>query len=56
MCGTAMDPKYVIDYECQPKEGFGEKAVKDARLSFLSGHASFSMYTLMFLAQYLHFK
>ncbi|XP_021063879.1 phospholipid phosphatase 1 isoform X3 [Mus pahari] len=40
---------YIEDYICQGNEG----KVKEGRLSFYSGHSSFSMYCMLFLALYL---
>lgn len=48
---TADDPfRYVTDFECR---GTDAKKLRDARLSFPSGHASFSAYTMLYLALYL---
>ncbi|XP_061902101.1 phospholipid phosphatase 3-like [Entelurus aequoreus] len=40
---------YVTDYVCQGPEA----KVQEARKSFFSGHASFSMYTMLYLVLYL---
>ncbi|KAI3375216.1 hypothetical protein L3Q82_021722, partial [Scortum barcoo] len=40
---------YIIDYQCQGPES----KVQEARKSFFSGHASFSMYTMLYLVFYL---
>ncbi|XP_028988370.1 phospholipid phosphatase 3-like isoform X2 [Betta splendens] len=40
---------YITDYECQGPES----KVQEARKSFFSGHASFSMYTMLYLVFYL---
>ncbi|XP_072220094.1 phospholipid phosphatase 3-like isoform X2 [Leuresthes tenuis] len=40
---------YITDYECQGLES----KVQEARKSFFSGHASFSMYTMLYLVFYL---
>uniref|UniRef100_A0A1A8BBG5 Phospholipid phosphatase 3 n=1 Tax=Nothobranchius kadleci TaxID=1051664 RepID=A0A1A8BBG5_NOTKA len=40
---------YITDYQCQGPEG----KVQEARKSFFSGHASFSMYTMLYLVFYL---
>ena len=50
ICGTANNPIYVTDFECTTDN---EERVREARLSFLSGHASFSAYTAFFLIYYL---
>ncbi|XP_023677716.1 phospholipid phosphatase 3-like [Paramormyrops kingsleyae] len=41
--------EYVSDFTCKRKD----KMVEEARKSFFSGHASFAMYTLLYLAFYL---
>ncbi|XP_054889794.1 phospholipid phosphatase 3-like isoform X3 [Poeciliopsis prolifica] len=40
---------YITEYTCQG----AEKEVEEARKSFFSGHASFSMYTMLYLVFYL---
>ncbi|XP_028283001.1 phospholipid phosphatase 3-like isoform X1 [Parambassis ranga] len=40
---------YITDYQCQGLES----KVQEARKSFFSGHASFSMYTMLYLVLYL---
>ncbi|KAG7258020.1 hypothetical protein CRUP_024637 [Coryphaenoides rupestris] len=40
---------YITEYQCQGPEG----RVQEARKSFFSGHASFSMYTMLYLVFYL---
>ncbi|XP_077360417.1 phospholipid phosphatase 3-like [Festucalex cinctus] len=40
---------YITDYQCQGPES----RVQEARKSFFSGHASFSMYTMLYLVFYL---
>ncbi|KAM6948242.1 phospholipid phosphatase 3-like [Aplochiton taeniatus] len=40
---------YITDYQCQGLES----KVQEARKSFFSGHASFSMYTMLYLVFYL---
>ena len=50
-CSANSDPHlYVMDYTCTQDD---DAKMKDARLSFPSGHASFSAYTLLYLALYL---
>ncbi|CAK9303158.1 unnamed protein product [Gordionus sp. m RMFG-2023] len=44
---------YITDAECF---GTNLARIKDARLSFPSGHSSSSMYALLFTALYLHFR
>lgn len=44
--------RYIEDYACGNKES-SEKRLKDMRLSFPSGHSSFSMFTMFFAAIYL---
>ncbi|XP_072430473.1 phospholipid phosphatase 3 isoform X2 [Chiloscyllium punctatum] len=40
---------YIVEFECRGDEG----KVQEARKSFFSGHASFSLYTMLYLAFYL---
>ncbi|XP_067893153.1 phospholipid phosphatase 3 isoform X2 [Heterodontus francisci] len=40
---------YIVDFECRGNES----EVQEARKSFFSGHASFSLYTMLYLAFYL---
>ncbi|XP_035761925.1 phospholipid phosphatase 3-like, partial [Neolamprologus brichardi] len=40
---------YITDYQCRGPES----KVQEARKSFFSGHASFSMYTMLYLVFYL---
>ncbi|XP_068197369.1 phospholipid phosphatase 3-like isoform X3 [Antennarius striatus] len=40
---------YITEYQCQG----AEPKVQEARKSFFSGHASFSMYTMLYLVLYL---
>lgn len=42
--------RYITDYTCL---GTNLKRLKDARLSFPSGHSSFSAYTMVYLALYI---
>ncbi|KAF2351424.1 Phosphatidic acid phosphatase type 2/haloperoxidase [Trinorchestia longiramus] len=48
-CGEPGNYKYVIP-ECHPVDDF---RLKEARLSFPSGHASFSAFTMIYLVLYL---
>jgi phosphatidate phosphatase len=54
---TCSDPinlhKYIEEFTCANKES-SPKRLKEMRLSFPSGHSSFSMYTMVFAALYLH--
>ncbi|KAF4524297.1 hypothetical protein B566_EDAN005353 [Ephemera danica] len=43
--------RYIEDFECM---GTNTHRIHDSRLSFLSGHSSFSAYTMIFLALYVH--
>ncbi|KAK7865090.1 hypothetical protein R5R35_014626 [Gryllus longicercus] len=44
--------RYIIDFEC--RKTHDKHLLKEMRLSFPSGHSSFSAYTMVFLAMYLH--
>ncbi|XP_043244605.1 putative phosphatidate phosphatase isoform X3 [Amphibalanus amphitrite] len=48
--GSCTDHTYITNFKCL---GPDEKAIREARLSFPSGHASFSFYTMVYLALYL---
>nr|CAH0113676.1 unnamed protein product [Daphnia galeata] len=50
LCPLGGPPSYITDYKCT---GSDEKLLRESRLSFPSGHASFSAYTMLFLAFYL---
>ena len=57
-CGTAIKPRPVIEYEClgNPdlvERGLQHKMERGAYLSFFSGHAILSFYTLVHTALYL---
>ncbi|KAK3919395.1 Putative phosphatidate phosphatase [Frankliniella fusca] len=43
--------KYFVDFKCTAN--IGSRKLKEARVSFPSGHSSFSAYTMLFLALYL---
>ncbi|CRL03835.1 CLUMA_CG016425, isoform A [Clunio marinus] len=45
--------RYIEDFVCSNTQT-SEKVLKDMRLSFPSGHASFAFYTMVFCALYLH--
>ncbi|KAH8407657.1 hypothetical protein KR222_009484 [Zaprionus bogoriensis] len=52
-CGNATNAgKYIMDFKCQ---GVGSSArmLKEMRLSFPSGHSSFTFYTMVYVALYL---
>uniref|UniRef100_A0A1B0AHS6 Phosphatidic acid phosphatase type 2/haloperoxidase domain-containing protein n=1 Tax=Glossina pallidipes TaxID=7398 RepID=A0A1B0AHS6_GLOPL len=44
--------KYIMDFHCKGV-GSTERMLKEARLSFPSGHSSFSFFTMVYLAMYL---
>ncbi|KAL9921177.1 wunen isoform 2-T3 [Glossina fuscipes fuscipes] len=44
--------KYIMDFHCKGL-GSTERMLKEARLSFPSGHSSFSFFTMVYLAMYL---
>ncbi|XP_046635294.1 putative phosphatidate phosphatase isoform X1 [Daphnia pulicaria] len=50
LCPLGGPPVYITDFKCT---GTNEQRIKDSRLSFPSGHASFSAYAMLFLALYL---
>jgi len=57
-CGTEYEPKYVTDFNCSGSQKFHteeerEEWANDARLSFISGHASMSAYSMLFAIIYL---
>jgi len=56
---TCDDPinlhRYIIDFTCNNPTASAKK-LKEVRLSFMSGHSSFSMYTMLFAALYLQVK
>lgn len=49
-CDKMQSYKYIEDYECM---GTSAKKNRDARLSFPSGHSSFSVYTMVYVTMYL---
>jgi len=51
-CPSTDNHLYIVDYTC---DGARDK-IKDARLSFPSGHSSFSAYTMIYLALYIQFR
>ncbi|XP_052408634.1 phosphatidic acid phosphatase type 2D isoform X1 [Carassius gibelio] len=44
---------YISDVVCKNETSLDEKIVEEARKSFFSGHSSFAMYTMLYLAFYL---
>lgn len=55
--GTSCDPaagggKYIEDFKCGA-EGSSATMLKEMRLSFPSGHSSFTFYTMVYIALYL---
>ncbi|XP_027205370.1 phospholipid phosphatase 3-like [Dermatophagoides pteronyssinus] len=46
---------YVTDYNCTKNKNDNYR-LKDSRLSFMSGHSSFSAVTLMYLVYYIQFR
>lgn len=56
-CGPSTAPVYVTDFEClgdpDLEEGERLERLHDARLSFVSGHASLSVYSMGFSVLYL---
>lgn len=56
---TCSDPqnmnRYIEDFTCGNLESSARR-LKEMRLSFPSGHSSFSMYTMLFAALYLHVR
>jgi len=57
VCGHSGDPLYVTDYICLGEHGLphneAQNRIHDARLSFVSGHASLSVYSMCFAILYL---
>jgi phosphatidate phosphatase len=57
VCGNSSGPVYVTEYTCLGEEGVEETErldrLHDARLSFVSGHASLSAYSMWFCILYL---
>jgi len=57
VCGVTGAPTYVVDYDCLGEEGLEEaereRRLHDARLSFVSGHASLSTYSMTYTVLYL---
>ncbi|XP_023339512.1 phospholipid phosphatase 1 [Eurytemora carolleeae] len=60
-CGTPLEPKYITDFACSGSDLFPSEPeyldrVRDSRLSFLSGHASLSAYSMLFAIIYIQRK
>ena len=59
-CDDWPRPEYISNFTCQgntqlfPHQAEREERLREARLSFLSGHASLSWYGMVFSAGYLH--
>jgi len=57
-CGTADQPIYVTNFTCLGQSDISESEratrLNDSRLSFVSGHASLSSYSMWFCIVYLH--
>ena len=56
-CGNQTHPKLVTEYTCSgtSKEGFAGQE-EDAKMSFVSGHASFAWQSATFIVLYLQAK
>ncbi|XP_011865335.1 PREDICTED: putative phosphatidate phosphatase isoform X1 [Vollenhovia emeryi] len=52
---TQYQHKYIEDFHCTAT-GVSDKLLKEVRLSFPSGHSSFSAYTMIYLAMYLQLR
>ncbi|CAG9800893.1 unnamed protein product [Chironomus riparius] len=56
---NCTDPKnfftYITEFTCSNPKASARK-LKEVRLSFMSGHSSFSMYTMLFTALFLHVR
>ena len=50
VCGTPAEPQYVTQYTCTGPE---EEEIRDARLSFPSGHSSAAFYSCVYTILYL---
>jgi len=59
-CGEVNSPKYVTEFVCQGQDGVSQEVtdqrLHDARLSFVSGHASLSVYSMWFSIVYLQHR
>jgi len=54
VCGTAEQPLYVTNYTCRGEPGpDSQHQLAQMRLSFVSGHASLSVYSMWFCIVYL---
>jgi len=60
VCGSWHNPVYITNYTCLgneeifPDPGHREKYAREARLSFLSGHASLACFSMLYCVLYLH--
>ncbi|KAJ8955757.1 hypothetical protein NQ318_008631 [Aromia moschata] len=53
--GSYADYEYHVNFTCtNPLYKDNERIMKEMRLSFPSGHSSFSMYTMVYFSIYLH--
>jgi len=53
-CADAINQRrYIVDFSCSKNEENPQR-IKEMRLSFPSGHSSFSAYTMIYCAIYLH--
>ncbi|XP_013789086.1 putative phosphatidate phosphatase [Limulus polyphemus] len=50
---TECTHEYILNYECTSSD---EDKIQEARLSFPSGHASFSAYAMIYLTVYLQYR
>lgn len=50
ICGDSNNPVYITQYGCTGQEDM----LRDTRLSFVSGHASMSAYSMCFTVIYIH--
>ena len=50
---TCGNGNYITDYVCQNEDA---SMLKEARLSFPSGHSSFSMYCMLYIVLYIQFR
>lgn len=50
LCPLGGPPVYITDFKCT---GTNEQRIQDSRLSFPSGHTSFSSYSMLYLALYV---
>lgn len=53
-CGGINKPVYITEYGCIGQEDSTPDMLRDMRLSFVSGHASMSTYSMCFTIIYIH--